>query len=57
MFVGHQFGSPETMVEAGQKSIEHYIYPPIITKPKHAEIYRKMAGKRRLCRADNSRRG
>jgi hypothetical protein len=33
MFVGHQFGSPETMVGAGQKSIEHYIYPPIITNP------------------------
>jgi imidazolonepropionase-like amidohydrolase len=43
MFVGHQFGSPETMVDAGQKSIEHYIYPPIITNPKHAEIYRKMS--------------
>ena len=43
MFVGHQFGSPETMVGAGQKSIEHYIYPPIITNPKHAEIYRKMS--------------
>ena len=23
MFVGHQFGSPETMIDAGQKSIEH----------------------------------
>jgi amidohydrolase family protein len=43
MFVGHQFGSPETMVDAGQKSIEYYIYPPIITNPKHAEIYRKMS--------------
>jgi imidazolonepropionase-like amidohydrolase len=43
MFVGHQFGSPETMVDAGQKSIEHYIYPPIITNPKHAEIYRRMS--------------
>ena len=43
MFVGHQFGSPETMVDAGQRSIEHYIYPPIITNPKHAEIYRKMS--------------
>ncbi|HEX7174388.1 MAG TPA: amidohydrolase family protein [Pyrinomonadaceae bacterium] len=42
-FVGHQFGSPETMIDAGQKSIEHYIFPPIITNPKHAEIYRKMA--------------
>ncbi len=43
LFVGHQSGSPETMVDAGQKSIEHYIYPPIITSPKHAEIYKKMA--------------
>lgn len=43
MFVGHQFGTPEAMAEAGQKSIEHYIYPPIITNPKHAEIYKKMA--------------
>ena len=43
MFVGHQFGTPEAMVEAGQKSVEHYIYPPIITDLKHAEIYRKMA--------------
>ena len=43
MFVGHQYGTPETMVEAGQKSIEHYVYPPVITNPKHAEIYRKMA--------------
>jgi len=43
MFVGHQFGTPEAMVESGQKSIEHYIYPPIITNPKHAEIYKKMA--------------
>ena len=43
MFVGHQFGSTETMVDAGQKSIEHYIYPPIITNPKHAEIYRRMS--------------
>jgi len=42
-FVGHQFGSPEAMVDAGQKSIEHYVFPPIITNPKHAEIYRKMA--------------
>jgi hypothetical protein len=23
MFVGHQFGTPETMIAAGQKSIEH----------------------------------
>jgi amidohydrolase family protein len=46
MFVGHQFGSPETMVDAGQKSIEHYIYPPIITNPKHAEIYRRMSESR-----------
>jgi imidazolonepropionase-like amidohydrolase len=30
MFVGHQFGTPEAMVEAGQKSVEHYIYPPMI---------------------------
>jgi imidazolonepropionase-like amidohydrolase len=43
MFVGHQFGTPEAMVDAGQKSIEHYVYPPIITNPKHAEIYKKMA--------------
>jgi len=43
LFVGHQSGSPETMIDAGQKSIEHYIYPPIITNPKHAEIYKKMA--------------
>lgn len=42
MFVGHQFGTPEQMIEAGQKSIEHYIYPPIILNPKHAEIYQKM---------------
>ncbi len=42
MFVGHQFGTPETMIAAGQKSIEHYIYPPIILNPKHAEIYKKM---------------
>lgn len=34
--------TPEAMVEAGQKSIEHYIYPPIIKDPKHAEIYQKM---------------
>ena len=43
MFVGHQFGTPEAMVQAGQKSIEHYIFPPIITNPKHAEIYQMMA--------------
>ncbi len=43
MFVGHQFGTPETMIDAGQKSIEHYIYPPVITNPKHAEIYKRMA--------------
>lgn len=43
MFVGHQYGTPETMVVAGQKSIEHYVYPPIITNPKHADIYREMA--------------
>jgi imidazolonepropionase-like amidohydrolase len=43
MFVGHQYGTPEAMIDAGQKSIEHYIYPPIITDPKHAEIYQKMA--------------
>jgi imidazolonepropionase-like amidohydrolase len=42
MFVGHQFGTPEAMIAAGQKSIEHYIYPPVITNPKHAEIYKKM---------------
>jgi len=42
MFVGHQFGTPETMIDAGQKSIEHYVYPPIIMDPKHAEIYQKM---------------
>ncbi len=42
MFVGHQFGTPEVMIEAGQKSIEHYVYPPIIANPKHAEIYEKM---------------
>lgn len=42
MFVGHQFGTPEAMIAAGQKSIEHYIYPPIITNPRHAEIYKKM---------------
>ena len=42
MFVGHQYGTPETMIAAGQKSIEHYIYPPIITNPKHAEIYKKI---------------
>ena len=43
MFVGHQFGSPEAMVAAGQKSIEHYVYPPISANPKHADIYKKMA--------------
>ena len=43
MFVGHQFSTPEAMINAGQKSIEHYVYPPIITSPKHAEIYQKMA--------------
>ncbi len=43
MFVGHQFGTPETMIDAGQKSIEHYIYPPVITNPQHAEIYKRMA--------------
>lgn len=43
MFVGHQFGTPDEMISAGQKSIEHYIYPPIITNPKHAEIYKRMA--------------
>jgi imidazolonepropionase-like amidohydrolase len=43
MFVGHQFGTPQAMIAAGQKSIEHYIYPPIITNPKHAEIYKNMA--------------
>lgn len=43
MFVGHQFGTPETMIDAGQQSIEHYIYPPVITNPKHAEIYKRMA--------------
>ena len=42
-FVGHQFGKPETMVDAGQKSIEHYLFPPIMSNPKHAEIYKKMA--------------
>lgn len=42
-FVGHQYGTPETMIAAGQKSIEHYIYPPIIMNPKHAEIYKKVA--------------
>jgi imidazolonepropionase-like amidohydrolase/ketosteroid isomerase-like protein len=42
MFVGHQFGAPDEMIAAGQKSIEHYIYPPIITNPKHAEIYKRM---------------
>lgn len=43
MFVGHQFGTPDEMIAARQRSIEHYVYPPIITDPKHAEIYRKMA--------------
>lgn len=43
MFVGHQFGTPEQMIDAGQKSIEHYIYPPILTNPKHADIYQAMA--------------
>jgi imidazolonepropionase-like amidohydrolase len=43
MFVGHQFSLPEAMVDAGQKSIEHYVYPPILTNPKHAEIYRQMS--------------
>ena len=43
MFVGHQYGTPETMIDAGQKSIEHYIYPPIIMNPKHAEIYQRLA--------------
>lgn len=43
MFVGHQFGSPDAMIEAGQKSVEHYIYPPIFMDPKFAGIYRKMA--------------
>lgn len=42
MFVGHQFGTPDEMMAAGQKSTEHYIYPPIITNPRHAEIYKKM---------------
>ena len=42
MFVGHQFGTPAVMIAAGQKSIEHYIYPPIITNPTHDEIYKKM---------------
>jgi imidazolonepropionase-like amidohydrolase/ketosteroid isomerase-like protein len=42
MFVGHQFGSPESMIDSGQKSIEHYIFPPVITNPKHAEIYSRM---------------
>jgi imidazolonepropionase-like amidohydrolase len=42
MFVGHQFGTPDEMISAGQKSIEHYIYPPVITNPKHAEIYKRM---------------
>jgi imidazolonepropionase-like amidohydrolase/ketosteroid isomerase-like protein len=42
MFVGHQFDKPETMLAAEQKSIEHYIYPPIMTSPKRDEIYRKM---------------
>lgn len=42
MFVGHQFGSPDAMIAAGQKSIEHYIYPPIVLNPNRAEIYKKM---------------
>ena len=43
MFVGHQFGTADSMIDAGQRSIEHYIFPPVITNPKHAEIYKKMA--------------
>lgn len=43
MFVGHQYGTPDTMIDAGQEGIEHYVYPPIITDPRHAEIYKKMA--------------
>lgn len=42
MFVGHQFRTPDIMISAGQKSIEHYIYPPMIMNPNHADIYRKM---------------
>lgn len=42
MFVGHQFNTPDAMIAAGQKSIEHYIYPPIIMNPNAAGIYKKM---------------
>ena len=39
MFVGHQFGAPEAMIDAGQKSIEHYSYPPINSESEHAERF------------------
>jgi len=42
-FVGHQYDTVETMVKAGQKSIEHLLLPPIITDPNHSKIYQKLA--------------
>lgn len=42
MLVGHQFGTPEAMLDAGQKSVEHYIFPPVMSNPKRGEIYRRM---------------
>ena len=36
MLVGHQYDSVETMVDAGQKSIEHLFFPPIIGRSRSA---------------------
>lgn len=41
--VGHQIVSPEVLIDAGQKSVEHAFFPPVILNPKHAEIYKRMA--------------
>jgi imidazolonepropionase-like amidohydrolase len=43
--VGHQIVSPDVLIEAGQKSVEHTFSPPVILNPKHAEIYKRMAEK------------
>lgn len=42
-FVGHQYDTVETMVKAGQKSIEHLLIPPIITDPNHLKTYKRLA--------------
>ena len=43
--VGHQAVAADVLIEAGQKSIEHLSFPPLVLNPKHDELYKRMVEK------------